>query len=334
MPGTKGGVNSVKSYNYEMSLLEPKFPPSNSLVAILMATYNGESYLSEQLESIAGQNTSWSLFASDDGSSDCTKTLLTSFASQYSDHDIKIFDGPRRGFAKNFLSLVCNPDIQADFYAYADQDDVWVADKLSRAVKWLEKIPLQTPALYCSRTDYVDKDLNHIAFSPDYNRPAIFANALVQNIASGNTMVFNQAARKLIQDVGKEVDIPLHDWWTYMLVAGANGIIYFDRTPSVLYRQHQDNLWGMNAGWKANISRIKKLFEGRFQGWNERHITALLAASSGLAVDAMQQVNLFSACRSESNVLKRLMRLRRSGVYRQTTLTNLGLFTAALFRKI
>lgn len=316
-------------------MLESKSSQCIPKVAILMATYNGEAYLLEQLHSIAEQDMpSWSLFVSDDGSSDGTKSLLASFAHQFSRHEIQIFDGPRKGFAKNFLSLVCNPDIQAKFFAYADQDDVWVADKLSRAVEWLQKIPLQTPALYCSRTVYVDEELNHIASSPDYDRPAIFANALVQNIASGNTMVFNQAARKLIQDAGKDIDIPLHDWWTYMLTTGADGVVHFDKNPTVLYRQHHSNLWGMNAGWKAGISRIKKLFEGRFLGWNGRHINALLSVSTCLTVDSRLKVNLFSACRNESSPIKRLIKLRRCRVYRQTKLNNLGLLAAALFRKI
>jgi glycosyltransferase involved in cell wall biosynthesis len=318
-----------------MNQLELAPLPIHSSVAILMATYNGEQYLLGQLQSFAAQTMgSWSLFASDDGSSDRTKELLNSFAHQLPDHAIRIFDGPRKGFAKNFLSLVCNSDIQAKFFAYADQDDIWVEDKLSRAVEWLEAIPEKIPALYCSRTNYVDEALNHIAFSLNYDRPAIFANALVQNIASGNTMVFNQAARKLIQAAGKEADIPLHDWWTYMLVTGADGVVKFDSKPTVFYRQHCGNLWGMNAGWKANINRIKKLFEGRFQDWNKRHINALLTVSNLLTVDARKKINLFSESRNESSPLQRLIKLRRSGVYRQTTWTNLGLMTAALLGKI
>jgi glycosyltransferase involved in cell wall biosynthesis len=300
-----------------------------------MATYNGDAYLSEQLKSIAHQTMpSWGLFVSDDGSSDKTIDILNQFAASNPDKLIRVFNGPHKGFAKNFLSLVCQLDIGADFYAYADQDDVWMSDKLAKAINWLKDIPTHTPALYCSRTEYVDQDLKHIAFSPGYSRAPIFTNALVQNIASGNTMVFNQAAQKLLQLAGKDVDIPLHDWWTYMLVTGAGGIVYFDHAPTILYRQHDGNLWGMNAGWKARFSRIKKLFEGRFKGWNERHVTALFGLSSCLTVDARQKLNFFAVCRNSSGVFQRLINLRRSKVYRQTTLANLGLLTAVLFRKI
>jgi glycosyltransferase involved in cell wall biosynthesis len=318
-----------------MSLIEPKSSSNQPFLAILMATYNGELFLSEQLQSMVDQvMPNWALFVSDDGSSDKTKDLLDKFASTYSEKQVHILNGPRKGFAKNFLSLVCNSDIHADFFAYADQDDVWVSDKLVRAIEWLETVPTETPALYCSRTDYVDQDLQHIAFSPEYDREPNFSNALVQNIASGNTMVFNQATRKLLQEAGKDIDIPLHDWWTYMLVTGAGGVVHFDRTPTLLYRQHDGNLWGMNAGWRARFSRIKKLFEGRFRGWNERHVAALMAVSNCLTAEARQKLNFFAACRNGSGLFQRLMYLRKSRVYRQTTLANLGLLTAVLFRKI
>ncbi|WP_281742885.1 glycosyltransferase family 2 protein [Polynucleobacter yangtzensis] len=318
-----------------MSILESTYPKSSLSVAILLATYNGEKYLREQLQSIAAQDmTNWGLFVSDDGSSDATKKILADFADEYADHEVKVFDGPKKGFAQNFLSLVCNPDIGANFFAYADQDDVWMKIKLKKAVQWLESVPSDLPALYCSRTEYVDENLKHIAYSPDYGRPAIFANALVQNIASGNTMVFNAAARQLLQKAGKDADIPLHDWWTYMLVTGAGGVTHFDKSPTVFYRQHSNNLWGMNAGWRASLSRIQKLFEGRFKGWNERHIIALNGVTGLLTADAKKRIDLFSQCRVSSGLVERLMNFEKSGVYRQTFITNLGLRVAILFRKI
>jgi hypothetical protein len=156
----------------------------------------------------------------------------------------------------------------------------------------------------------------------------------VQNIASGNTMVFNQAARKLIQAQGFEVDIPLHDWWTYMLITGADGVVYFDQAPMVLYRQHPDNLWGMNAGWHARFSRIQKLFEGRFRGWNNRHLLALEAAADYLTPINNRKVRLFANSRNQDGLLKRLASLYQSGVYRQTLMANVGLIIAVFFRKL
>ncbi len=77
-----------------------------------------------------------------------------------------MFSGPAEGFAANFVSLTCNDTIQADFYAYSDQDDIWEADKLARSVQWLQTLPADVPGLYCSRTRLVDADNHEIGFSP------------------------------------------------------------------------------------------------------------------------------------------------------------------------
>ena len=107
---------------------------------------------------------------------------------------------------------------------------------------------------------YVDQENHPLGLSLPYKRPAVFANTLVQNIASGNTMVFNEAARKLLVQAGPQVDIDLHDWWTYMLVTGMGGQVLFDHAPTVRYRQHPNNLWGMNTSLKSQWMRIRKLF--------------------------------------------------------------------------
>jgi hypothetical protein len=110
-----------------------------------------------------------------------------------------IHAGPAEGSTANFLSLTCRADIDADYFAYADQDDVWESDKLERAVNWLKTIPEGVPALYGSRTLLVDARNQHIGYSPLFEREPNFRNALVQSIAGGNTMVFNRAARDLLR---------------------------------------------------------------------------------------------------------------------------------------
>lgn len=303
-------------------------------IAILMATFNGSAYLEEQLHSFDRQSHSdWSLWVSDDGSTDSTKSLINKFSDIRSEKSVQIFDGPKKGFAANFLSLVCNPSLKADAYAYSDQDDIWFDDKLERAKKFLTSVPSNVPALYCSRTQYVDLNNNSIGLSIAYSRPAIFENALIQNIASGNTMVFNDAARKLILQAGPSVDIELHDWWTYMLVTGASGKVFFDHRPGVRYRQHTNNLWGMNTSFKAQIIRIKKLFGGRFQDWNERHIAALYPNICLLTSINQKICQQFSHARKLS-LIPRLIGLRKSGVYRQTAMNNLGFYLAAIAGKV
>lgn len=303
-------------------------------IAILLATCNGAPYLQEQLDSIERQtHIHWTILASDDGSSDETMAMIDAFASKVGKSKVQQVLGPQKGFASNFLSMVCYPDLKADAYAYCDQDDIWLDNKLARAARFLTRVPSDVPALYCSRTEYVDQENHSLGFSLSYSRPAVFANALVQNIASGNTMVFNEGARKLLEQAGPQVDIDLHDWWTYMLVTGMGGPVFFDQTPSVRYRQHPNNLWGMNTSLKSQWRRIKKLFGGRFANWNERHIAALGSMQHQLTLDNQKIFQQFAAARKLS-LVPRLIGLKQSGVYRQTMMNNVGLFLAALVGKV
>lgn len=152
-----------------------KSPSNIPTVAILMATYNGERFLIEQLESFADQTVKdWVLWVSDDGSSDKTINILKNFADKFPLGKVNIVQGPKSGFARNFLSLLDGFNVIAKNYAYADQDDVWYEDKLERAVNYLGRVPMGMPALYCSRTEYVDENLHHIGYSDDYQKPPIF----------------------------------------------------------------------------------------------------------------------------------------------------------------
>ena len=303
-------------------------------VAILLATYNGQNYLAEQLDSYVRQtHRNWVVWASDDGSTDGTKTIFNNYSNQVGNDRLMMLGGPQKGFSANFLSLVCNPQITADVYAYSDQDDIWNAGKLEQALAYLQTVPTEIPALYCSRTQYTDEHDAHIGFSQAYVKAPGFGNALVQNIASGNTMVFNHAARSLLQQAGENLNISLHDWWTYMVVTGCGGQVYFDQTPSVRYRQHDNNLWGMNTGWANRFVRIQKLFEGRFKDWNDQHIQALSAINDRLTLENKTTLDQWMLAR-ESSLTSRLCHLKKSGVYRQTLLGNLGLAAAGVFGKI
>ena len=303
-------------------------------VVILMATYNGGFYLNEQLISFKNQSyMDWALWISDDGSTDNTKAVISDFATALTDKNIQILEGPRKGFAANFMALICNPIIKADAYAYSDQDDIWFDDKIERAVNFLSSIPSEIPSLYCSRTQYVDLNNKPLGFSIAYSRPTIFANAMIQNIAGGNTMVINNAARELLMQAGSTIDIELHDWWTYLLVTGSGGKVFFDHEPTVRYRQHPNNLWGMNTTLRAQIIRIKKLFGGRFQHWNDLHVMALRSNERLLNSENKKILNQFSLIRKQG-LIARLIGLKSAGVYRQTLMGNLGLIVAAIFGKI
>lgn len=303
-------------------------------IAILLCTFHGQQYLADQLESFEKQNYhNWTLWASDDGSKDDTHAILESFQKKWGAEKLSIHFGPEEGFVANFLSLTCHANIQADCYAYSDQDDIWEADKLQRAVNWLRTVPKNVPALYCSRTRLVDKQNKDIGLSPLFSKPTSFANALMQNVGGGNTMVFNDAARKLLCDAGETVDVVTHDWWAYMVVSGCGGNVFYDAYPSVRYRQHDNNLVGMNSSWPARMIRVRKLFQGHFRNWNDQYILALQRIQSKLTPENQEILEQYTSARN-CGLLSRLIGLWRSGVYRQTVLGNLGLIAAAIFKKI
>ncbi|MNN24506.1 hypothetical protein D3C81_1379410 [compost metagenome] len=192
---------------------------------------------------------------------------------------------------------------------------------------------MDTPALYCARTELIGDTGSVIGCSPLFARPASFANALVQSLAGGNTMVFNGAAQALFQAAGAHLDIVSHDWWAYLLVTGAGGQVIYDRVPTILYRQHDANLIGSDLGARARLARLRMMFSGRFQGWNQRNILALKSVRSRLSEESQLTLDLFQKAR-ESRGAARFLWLRRSGVYRQTPWGTLGLILAAVINRI
>lgn len=307
---------------------------SNTVVAILLCTYNGGPYLKAQLDSIANQtHKNWVLWISDDGSVDDTAQIVQQFAQQQNAGQVNFIAGPAQGVVKNFLSLACHGAIAADYYAYCDQDDIWEPDKLTRSLSYVENEEPGTPALYCSRTRYIDDDNGTIGLSPLFKRAPGFRNAIVQNIAGGNTMLFNHAARVLLQHAGADVAVAMHDWWTYMVVSACGGRVHYDAQPSLRYRQHGNNVIGMNTGWAARRDRIGLLWKGRFQGWMSNHLVALDALQDHLTPDSRQVLACLAQGR-QAGVMGRVWMLVRSRVYRQTLLGDLGLVAAAALNKI
>lgn len=308
--------------------------PDVKTVAILMCTYNGEFFLSEQLESFTKQTYSnWKLIVSDDGSKDGTLEILRNVQNQWATGRMNVINGPNQGFVKNFLSLTCRLDINADYFAWSDQDDVWCDEKLNAAVAWLNTVPQQTPALYCGRTRLISESGAPIGYSPHFSRSPHFTNALVQNIGGGNTMVFNQSARRLLQQANTTLTIPSHDWWAYLLVSGAGGAVHYDSNPHVLYRQHHENIIGSNSGWFARLRRIRMVFQGRFYEWNTQNIYALETMRTHLNNENQITLDLFKHSRNQALPL-RLLNIFRSRLHRQTLLGNLGLIAAVLLRKL
>lgn len=304
-------------------------------VAILLATHNGLPFLAGQLESIATQtHVNWRVWASDDGSSDGTVDTLEQYGRMWGGDRLVLLQGPNRGVDENFRALIGHAAIDADVFAYADQDDVWLPDKIERAVRWFAHEPSERPALYCARTSLIDRQGRPIGRSPLFARPPSFANALVQNLAGGNTMLFNRAARQLLRDaLPASANVVIYDWWTYLLVTGAGGAVRYDAEPTVLYRQHERNLVGANARVRDRIDGLRRALTGRLRAWNDRHVAALGQVASMLTPDNRVTLTQFAQAR-QRGIVPRLVGFRRAGIYRQTTRGNVALTVAALLNRV
>ncbi|MEX0681344.1 MAG: glycosyltransferase family 2 protein [Balneolales bacterium] len=215
---------------------------STPKIAVLMSTLNGIHYLNEQIDSIlAQQDVQITIFIRDDGSKDGTLSLLENYATRFP--QIKVDTGENIGVFASFMKLLKDAGTGFDMYAFCDQDDYWKPDKLFRAAK---KIGLQQnnslptiPCMYYSRLEFTDERLRTIGYSTIPTTHG-FNNALVQNQATGCTVVLNVAARNLI--CSKIPDWALmHDWWCY-LVTSAFGHVCYDDNPGILYRKHKTNV--------------------------------------------------------------------------------------------
>jgi len=303
-------------------------------IAILMCTFEGERFLAAQLASILAQtHQNWTLWVSDDGSTDQTLEILRATQALWGKDRLKIVEGPWEGFARNFLSLACRPEIEADYYAFSDQDDIWLPSKLTRALEKLTEQPHNTALLYGSRTSLIDETGTPIGISPLIPKRLDFSNALVQNVAGGNTMVFNHALAKTLRGAGATLDIVSHDWWLYIVATATGGTVLFDQEPHILYRQHKGNLVGSNLGLTSRFNRLQKLFSGRFAGWIQQNHLCIKKLEANMTIESFRRAQLLATIH-QVWLHKRLVYFFQSGARRQSMTGNIALLVAVILNQV
>jgi glycosyltransferase involved in cell wall biosynthesis len=314
-------------------MMQRQDSPDHHHVRILMATWNGARHLQAQLDSFLAQShAGWSLIAGDDGSTDATPALLAAFRAAHPGRQVDILppaprpDGqPAAGAAANFLRLLAHAGtLPPALTAFADQDDVWLPHKLARALAVLgpDAGPGAPPAVYASRTVHADADLRPQGPSTLHPRPPAFANALVQNVLGGNTIVMNPAATAHLAatcPAALAARVPFHDWWVYLVAAGAGARIVNDPEPGLLYRQHGSNVLGAHAGVAGALDRLGQVGAGRWRGWIDRNLAALAEVADHLSPDNRRLLAEFAALRRARGPHARLAALHRLGIHRQTS---------------
>lgn len=228
-------------------------------LAVLMSTYNGEKYLQEQIESILQQKVDipFDLIVRDDGSTDGTIQILESYRAK---GDLTYYTGENLGAAKGFIHLLRdNPGY--DFYAFSDQDDVWYPDKLNKGLRAIAQI--SAPALYCTNAELVDSDLQSIGrnthrVKPTYNLVSILCLA---SCAQGCTSVFNNELAQVIQKHNVPNVFIMHDSLLTCLAALIGGTIIYDHVPSIKYRMHGSNVFGMVTAKQSLVRVLQSRFK-------------------------------------------------------------------------
>lgn len=268
-------------------------------IQVLMSTYNGEKYLEEQIDSILAQkNVDVNLLVRDDGSKDSTIQILDKYQNE---KKLTWYTGENLKSAKSFMDLVFNSD-DCDYYAFSDQDDYWLDDKLIVAIDKLNKIEKGIPAIYCSEKQIVNSNLEelpHKIIDYDVN----FESAMIRNIATGCTVVFNRTLMDRIKEYKPEY-IVMHDSWIYRVCLAIGGQAIYDKNPHIKYRQHENNVIGANEG---KINLIKRRVKSFLDCDHSRKLTAielLNGYSNIISKDKKQVLEAFSECNKFLNKIK------------------------------
>ena len=237
-------------------------------VAVLMSTYNGEKYIEEQINSIFFQkDVSVTLYIRDDGSTDSTVSIISRLSKNF---NINVTIGENIGWRRSFMELVYLVPSTYEYYAFSDQDDVWLKEKLISSVKNLKEDDV--PALCCSAQTLVDQDLKPLR-KELHMFPRTFEEAMTNISCRGCTEVFNK--QLLLQLKAYKPSITFaHDRWVAR-VANCLGIIHFDPASYILYRQHENNSAGnnYNVSLKDQIDRALKNYKNKdFYYWYAKEI--------------------------------------------------------------
>ena len=238
-------------------------------IAILMSTYNGECYLSQQIDSILGQSCQdFTLYIRDDGSKDSTLNIAQSYATKYS--NVVLFDSNENlGCTRSFLTLLL--EVKSQYYMFCDQDDVWLKDKIKdtlECMKGIETWNLGKSLIVYTDLTAVDAELNMIypsmwEYRGHFERlPHTFNYLCHFHDIDGCTMMLNYNAKLLIT---KEIleTIPLfmyHDWLMALLVCKANGFIIPLEKSTMLFRRHGDNETNALESKRSIASSMKHIF--------------------------------------------------------------------------
>ncbi len=296
-------------------------------IQILLSTYNGEKYLREQLDSFVSLENydDVKVLIRDDGSLDSTRDILSEYSKTYG---FEIIYGKNIGVNMSFHQLLVRADRNCEYFAFSDQDDVWLPNKLSRAISSISEMDNESVALYCACSTLTDENLNPDGHTLIPKRKLSFYNAMIQNVAVGHTQVFN---RRLLELLSKEFsrDIGIMDHWAYLL-ASTTGCVVYDKEHTTLYRQHSNNLIGYrNSFFSTFKNRVKRALSSAPQEKTRQLEAFLNCYGNDMNTEHRRELEKFLS--SQKSFFKRLSYLLKARVYRQTAVETFVFYFMYLF---
>lgn len=305
-------------------------------ILVLLSSYNGEKYITEQVTSLLRQaNVDVTIVIRDDGSQDGTQNILDKFAEDYS--NIIVYKDRNVGAAKSFyylLEYAITADKKYDYYAFCDQDDVWMEDKLYTAVAILDSYPEKK--LYFSSARLVDSGLNEIKGDIIHIHNSIGA-CIASNRCLGCTMVFDRKLLEIASDVLPYINapcdynyIPLHDNWL-ALVGYTFGVVFYDKTSHILYRQHGGNVVGATSSIRKKMRILIKDF---IDGKKERSSNCkffLRVYDKSIIPNTASLIK--KAAEYDVSIINTLTLAMQSSLYHFGFLKNIGLFFLIITRR-
>lgn len=285
-------------------------------VQILLSTYNGAEYLREQLDSYIAQSffEHCSVLIRDDGSTDATIDILHEYERQYG---FQVVSGQNIGVNRSYQWLIDHADLNCDYFALSDQDDVWIPNKIERAVKKLDSNEDDFPALFASCSLLTDAELKPIGSSLCPQKGVSFFNAMIQNVCPGHTEVLNRKLLSMMRGQRCEGMLVL-DWWVYLLASGI-GIVYFENEFTVMHRQHGHNAIGYSDSFlKLLFPRIKRVLSNESRKMSKQLESFCQLYGQYLSTERKNELDAFLY--SRSGFSQRIKYINQCRVFRQTKL--------------
>ena len=236
-------------------------------VAILLAAYDGEKWIEEQIYSILNQkNINFKIFISVDKSNDSTYEICKSLSIKYKNIVLNLRSENKSSAAKNFYSLIKEIDIQDyDYISLSDQDDIWFDNKIYEAIKLMEK---KSAYGYSSNTLAFWENKKSMVIKKSYNMKKY--DHFFESAGPGCTYVLKKDKFKTLQNFIKlnwnlVYDISQHDWFIYAFYRENNYKWVIDENYFMNYRQHFNNQFGVNVGVSNIILRLKLIYSGWYK---------------------------------------------------------------------